>query len=59
VVIPFKILCDGRERCWRSNLTYCGTSNRHMELAEEAFGDTVAGFFVQEGERWLLGTRPT
>jgi threonine dehydrogenase-like Zn-dependent dehydrogenase len=45
VVVSCYINCGTCEQCQRGYFAFCETSNRYKELAEKAFGHTVAGLF--------------
>jgi threonine dehydrogenase-like Zn-dependent dehydrogenase len=45
VVVSCYIVCGSCEQCRRGNFAFCQTSNPRKELAEKAFGHSVAGLF--------------
>jgi len=45
VVVPFTICCGECDQCRRGNWSACETTNRNKDLAQKAFGHTMAGLF--------------
>ena len=55
VVIPFTITCGECDQCRRKNFSCCQRTNRRKELADKAFGHSMAGLF---GYTQLTGGYP-